>query len=243
MRTVIAGILLSLLLAARQSPGSVLFASGSSQYGIIQESASGAAVYPITIACWFRMDSGGAQTMMAWNWSTSDRFQLDLDSSTNISARSVNGGNSGATGFVAPASSGITPGRWMHITALFLAQNSRACVINGSIFSTTNTGNIAVTNLDRILVGTRRAASAYASFFNGAVGECAIWTNTALTADEIYALGNTNAPVRANQIRPHALYSYLPLVEGTNTAKDRYRGPITWVNSPVNDAHPRVHGE
>lgn len=212
------------------------FASASSQYGELT-GFTGLTSYPITMAAWFSRTANAAQAIMAVSSGTTERFQLDFDTSSNLVCRSVNAGGSGGTAFTGNGS--VKPGFWYHACGTVSANNARAIYWNGSPIATGSTA-ITVGNIDRVILGARRNGGTLGNYMNGELAQVAVW-NVILSDDEIASLGRTNNPVSPLKVRPHHLVFYTPLVTVGSAATYNAMGPaVTWGTAPTSVENPKL---
>jgi len=174
----------------------------------LQLVAAPVAAVPLTMACWFRVGSGG-------NWQS----LINLNNPTAANGRNAfslmrNDGNQiqidtadGSSGVSATAGT-VTTGAWHHAGGVFSAVNSRRAYFNG-VGGSVESSSRTPSGLGRTTVGAKNNnGSVIDASGNALIAEAAIW-NVALSDEEMALLAKGIAP---SLIRPQALVAYLPLV-------------------------------
>lgn len=201
----------------------------------IESNASFTALaYPITLSCWMRPDlTGTLRTAFSVSHPTlGSSLSIGQDASNYLTAE----GNYGATTGTSQSASTLTTGTWYHVVGVFNSTTSRTVYVDGTA-GTTNTTAITSGTYGRPTVGVRNRNLTYTQYFDGKVGECAVWA-VALNDDEIVSLARG---FRASFIRPQSLRYYAPLAGNTHDMKDNVAATLT--NGPTADAlHPRRVG-
>lgn len=230
-RLALGGLVSPLLL--RRAKAAYGFAAASSQY--LETGSSPISGYPCAIGGWFKLASKAAITVCASIGTNGGNARVQLYFVPAVSRwylESVNsaGTSSGGSAGTVDPSVGV----WYHLLAVFASATDRKLYVNG-VLDMSNTTNIAVSGMDRMLIGARRNSTGVGVHFNGDVGDVGYWNVANLTAGEITGLGKGEAAVK---VRPQALKAYQPLIR-ENVAPI---GPaFTAYNSPTIVAHPRIY--
>lgn len=137
----------------------------------------------------------------------------------------------------AATTSGFSANTWHHACGKFIANNSRAVLIDGGSKGTNSTNQL-VAAADTVAIG--------ATAFNGSVvsssnlvrvAEFGLW-NVELTDEEVESLAQGFSPLL---IRPDSLISYLPMYDGSGDAIDVIDGATWTLTGTVGDAeHPEI---
>lgn len=209
------------------------FVAASSQR--IESNATFAALsYPVTLSCWMRPDlTGTLRYAFSMSHATLvSALSLGQDASNYIVAEE----NRGAATGTSQSAATLSAGTWYQVVGIFNSASSRTVYVDGTA-GTGNTTAITAGTYGRPTIGVRNRNLAYTGYFDGKVGECAVW-NVALNDDEIMSLA---LGFRASLIRPRSLRYYAPLAGNTNDVRDNVAATST--NGPTADAlHPRRIG-
>lgn len=220
-------ILSIVCLAGLSARGAAEFTAASSQYGELL-TWPWVTSYPCTMSCWFKLKSVSSQRLFAINSTTTERFQLDLDSSSNIVVRSIASGGGSSTAFHGPVHVGV----WYHLVGTFASTTDRKLYLNG-VLKDDDSGSVVVANLNSVYLGTGRASGSLGNYFNGHMLQAAIWSDV-LTESEILSMGNTNSPVSPLRIRPQQLVFYAPMFHVGSAGTYNAFGPsVTWGAVPT----------
>lgn len=195
--------------------------------------------YPFTMACWFNGDSTTATGVLlgACNFSGSDddRMQLNAAGATGGDPIQMGAVTNGGAGVNAQTSTGYTAGTWFHACGVAASATSRTAYINGGS-SGSNTTNRAMTGLDRLVIGSRRAAGTLGAYFDGRIAAVAVW-NTGLSAADVASIAKGPS---ALLVRPDSLIFYAPLARSN---QDIVGGLTPSASSGTSvAAHPRIYG-
>lgn len=212
--------------------------------------------YPMTLACWARIDNSGtnigsnglptAVMDLLTVQKTSVNSKLVLQSVGNVAGdpfRATVAVNSGAfsPGGTAVPPGGLTSNRWYHIAGVFRGTTNRWCYVDGISGSADTTSRATFTGQDWTMIGAGRGtlASGFVSArrFNGKIAEAAVWT-VQLTDEEIMSLAKGACPT---QVRPQSLEFYAPLVRGTQEIMyDRGFSGVGAASLPAVFEHTRI---
>jgi len=209
-----------------------LFTAASSQY-LIGGSAPVTAE-PLTIALWYRLASTPTNQMafaLAKN-TGNGAFRINITGTTMLAQRVDNTGAPSGSSSTTVAN---TVGTWYHAAAVFLGSGSNVTgYINGTAGTpATNTGS-TLTNIDRLVVGTRLSAGSPGLYFDGDIAGVGVW-NEALTADEIAGLAKG---FRCRMIRPQSLRFDLRMIRNLQDLSQALA--MTNTNGATVSPHPRI---
>jgi hypothetical protein len=159
-------------------------------------------------------------------------FRINVTGTTMLAQRVDNTGSASTSSSTTVAN---TVGTWYHAAGVFLPSGQNVTgYINGTAGTpATNTGS-TLTNIDRLVVGTRLSAGSPGLFFDGDIAEVGVW-NAALTADEIAGLAKGFA---CRFARPSALVWYSRLIR--NAMDIRGGRVITNNGTATASTHPRI---
>ena len=118
---------------------------------------------------------------------------------------------------------------------MFAAPDSRTAYLNAA-GAATDTTNIVLGALDRVVVGCRYNGSSRGLFAHGIIAECAIWSYD-LSAVEINALAAGESPLN---IRPYKLVFYAPLYGFASPEISTPGGLVLSASEPTAAVHPRI---
>lgn len=230
-RLALGGLVSPLLL--RRTEAAYGLASASSQY--LETGSSPISGYPCAIGGWFKLASKAATAVCASIGTSGGNARVQFYYLQAISRWYIESVNSAGTSSGGSAGS-VDPniGEWYHLLALFASATDRKLYVNG-VLDMSNTVNIAVSGMNRLLIGARRNSAGVGVFFNGDAADVGFWNVANLTAGEIAALASG---VSAGKVRPQSLPAHHELVRD-NVVR---RGPaFTAYNSPTVAAHPRLY--
>lgn len=191
---------------------------------------------PLTFAAFFISDSSTASQGLIHLGRTNrvDRFDLLVSGDVALDpVRAATTTNNVAV--IGLSASGYSVGTLHHAAAVFASSTSRTAYLDG-VPGTTNTGLSTPLSINRTNIGVRQnGAGGRVGFFDGRIGEAAIW-QAALTTAEIVALASGCSPLR---IRPELLLAYCDIVrDGRNFKGTAFSN----VGSPAAAAHaPRIY--
>jgi hypothetical protein len=215
--------------------------NGSSQYAWRAEAIVTA--YPLTIACWFNVDSTAASNVLAGigTAGTDNAALMFTDTNGKLRAFSASGGSNAS----AITATSVSTGTWHHGCAVFTNATDRRIYLNGGN-QADNTTNLAFpASANRTYVGAQIYSGGVTNFTNGRIAEVAMW-NVNLSSDEVAALGKGFSPLL---IRPASLVAYWPMLAGSSkvggssvTTIDRWKTgyDLTEVATPTLADHPRI---
>ncbi|QDP48630.1 MAG: putative concanavalin A-like lectin/glucanases superfamily protein [Prokaryotic dsDNA virus sp.] len=175
-------------------------ADGSDYY---EKSSPSITDYPITMACWVKPDSiSDWDGLIAIGKSGVANHFIGLSLKTDATVRALSRAAGGAK------DSGVgsyTAGNWHHAAGVWASDSSRIAYLDGTA-GTEETTARQPSGINRLVIG--EWAGNQGRPLDGFIAEVAIW-NVALTASEIAILADG---FTANQVRPHSLISYYPMV-------------------------------
>jgi hypothetical protein len=189
--------------------------------------------YPMTLACWARVDNSG--TNIGSNGLPTATMDILTVQKTTANSKlvlqmsgvdvgdpfratvAINSGafSTGATAFAGGSTTGLTSNKWYHVAGVFRGTANRWCYVDGVSGVANTTSRATFTGPDWTMVGSGRGtlASGFASArrFNGKIAEAAVW-DVELTNEEVMSLAKGACPT---QVRPQSLQFYAPLVNNT----------------------------
>jgi hypothetical protein len=196
---------------------------------------------PFTVAAWVRPGSNSATRMtvaaLGGEAGTSaQQYRIYVDG-FNFRAGAEDRRDTANTA-AQSASNSVLAGTSYHLTAQFIATNSRAFYING-VQQATNSGSFTHGGgTSRIAVGSTYINGAAADSFEGEIWEVGFWTGTLSTA-EMAMLVQGASPML---VRPASLRLYYPLLgQGTDEPNWVRAGVLTNQNGVTVETHGRVH--
>lgn len=218
---------------------SVVLDDALSQGLYISEALAAAA--SITMVAWFKSDDlTASQTLVSICDASADTEYFALNLRGDIANDYIHANaRAGASNVNAITTVGYSSGTWHLASAVFVNQNSRDAMIDGSNEGHETTVGIVPANLDKTAVGylARLSATAYTS---GKIAKVAIW-DKALTDAEILSIANGADP---SSIQVGNLLAYWPLYDDADDESGNSKD-LTLLNSPTfdNGDHPGVGSE
>ncbi len=230
-------ILLALLLATNVSAAR-LFVTASSQY--LQNTNPLATFRPITISVWVYPTSVPAATkaIFAMNDIASANYFIRIAANSSAQARVDIKGASGAELASASTSNTFSANKWQHVWATITGSGSNWTVNisldNGTVATASDNDILDIeANIDRTTIGAREYNTGYGNFWDGRIGEVAIW-NIEQSADDRKALSRRWSPIL---VRFENLIHHWTLIRDI---KDRIGGLDMINNGTVVTAHSPV---
>lgn len=167
---------------------------------------------PFTLFARFIPDTiaAGTGTIVSVSGSAGTHSHQLRRSGSNVEAFS----GEGATVGVATSLGGLIAGGSFAAAAVFSASNSRT-IYSGAGGSVTDTTSVTPTSLDRTNIGARYNAGSLGGFFDGKIGEVAVW-DAAITSDDFQCLFNGASPI---VVKPASLIAYFPLIRPASDVK------------------------
>jgi len=199
--------------------------SGSNYISAVAGSFSLSA--PVTLYARHKhVSTGSIQTLVDLNFSSTQRFQLRVNSADNPVANTQATSNATATGATT-----LSAGVWYSLLGLFTSATDRKIFVNGVQDGSDTTSRTPTGAATKIRVGLG------ADNFNPSgspMAEVAVWS-VALSADEIASLAFKSP----RSIRPDALVYHGPLLENATIDLVAPAATVTGTLTKDND-HPRV---
>lgn len=197
------------------------FASASSQY--IEATTAALEAAPFTLACWARpVTLTATQTALSLGHATLSRYvALGYLSTGKAFCESFGA----TTNSLAESTGSISANSLNHIAVVSTGIASRAVYLNGTAGSTQTTSIGAITGVTRTTIGSLFQTGARSSYFNGQVGDAAMWT-VALGATEITALAKGADP---RTVRPGSLVMHAPMILGASPEIDLWKNRLNLV--------------
>ena len=197
---------------------------------------------PVSMCCWYKPASlGVAHALVSVDvggisgGSGVERWTLLKNAIDTAQAFTATFGvSNSANGAVA-----VVADRWYHFAAVFSANNSRVCYLDGGD-KATNTNSVTPTGTDNIRIGTRNA-SGLGLPANGLIAEVAVW-RIALGDGEIAMLAGGALPMDVNY---NSLRYYYPLDAQTGSYEysKAYGRDVNVMNPTISTNQPRYSSE
>jgi hypothetical protein len=208
---------------------------------------------PFTVALWFKpARTDATETVVNLAALSQARIAVEIVTNTTTSSGRVNfrSINQFGNGHSVVAPSALTVNEWHHVVGVQAVMSTssfgtRRVYLNGTVATAQNTANQAFTaTFDEFRIAHRKTATqatALGSYFQGALGEVAVWSD-ALGIDDIKALASGAKPT---SVRPDLLTCYLPLIRQLGDVVETRAITNTYVTSTAAasvTAHPRRFG-
>lgn len=165
---------------------------------------------PFAMAGWFRFDTaigtGAENAIMSLTQATStNEFTIEIGNDVSDVAIAEVNENNVNLGFAESTTSPLV-NVWNHIVGNFETATSRTVYLNGANNATQTTSS-SPANVSNINIGATLSSSSAIKFFNGAIGELAIWKDIHKLID----ITNLAKGMSPKLVRPNDLVFYAPL--------------------------------
>ncbi len=193
---------------------------------------------PFMVSLWFKANSITTATTVFWlgdKDATSDWFYIHVQGNVagdpmRFQARAAGSSSNADT------TTGYSAGTWHNVTAIAASTTDRAVWLDGAGKGTSAVSRV-IAGTDRIAVG-RNADATPSNYYDGELGEFAVWNEAPSTAGTPSEVSRLAAGVSATLIRPHALVFYKDLIRDLNRP---YIG-ADWTNFGGATVQPHVPG-